>query len=317
MTHRTIEVPPDLAGERADKVIALCLGVSRSEARSIVDSGDAIVKDRSIKASDKLAVGTSVSLLVPVIDTTLYPDATVPFEVLYEDEHLLVVDKPIGVIVHPGSGRSTGTLANGLLARYPEIQGVGSEGRFGIVHRLDRDTSGLLVVALTQDSHERLTQMLKDRSVSRRYLALVQHGFTNTTGTVDAAIGRDPNNRTTMRVTRDGRQSLTHYRRLASWDAFDASLLSVTLETGRTHQIRVHMRAIEHPIIGDAVYGRRGAVGDPGRPWLHARQLTFSHPQTGATVDIVAQLPNDLSDSLVALGDPDKGETADVDGEVL
>lgn len=317
MTRRRIEVPPDLAGERADKVIAVCLGVSRSEARSIVDSGDATVDDRSVKASDKLAVGTTVSLLVPVADTTLYPDDTVPFGVLYEDEHLLVVDKPIGVIVHPGSGRTTGTLANGLLARYPDIEGVGAEGRFGIVHRLDRDTSGLLVVARTQDSYERLTDMLRDRSVSRRYLALVQHGFTNTTGTVDAAIGRDPSNRTKMRVTKDGRKSLTHYRRLASWDSADASLLSVTLETGRTHQIRVHMRAIDHPIIGDAVYGRRGVIGDPGRPWLHARQLTFVHPQIGTSVDIISPLPTDLTDSLVALGEPDKGETADVNGEVL
>jgi len=317
MTHRTIEVPPDLSGERADKVIASCLGLSRSEARSIVDAGDALVSGFAIKASDKLTVGTSVSLTVPIVDDELLPDPTVPFDVLYEDSSLLVVDKPISVIVHPGSGRSSGTLANGLLARYPEIEGVGAKGRFGIVHRLDRDTSGLLVVARTSDAHKDLTEMLRQRAVSRRYLALVQHGFTNTKGTVDAPIGRDTQNRTKMRVSREGRPSITHYRRIASWGGFDASLLSVTLETGRTHQIRVHMRAIDHPIIGDSVYGRRGVTGDPGRPWLHARQLVFDHPETGAQIDIVSPLPRDLSDSLGELGDPGTGGVVDIDGEKL
>lgn len=317
MTHQTIEVPPDLAGERADRVIATCLGLSRSEARSIIDAGDAVVADLRIKASDRLAVGTTVTVIVPEIDRTLLPDHSVPFEVRYEDDHLLVVDKPIGVVVHPGSGRSSGTLANGLLARYPEIEGVGAEGRFGIVHRLDRDTSGLLVVARTHDAHRALTQMLRDHTVSRRYLALVQHCLTNTTGTIDAPIGRDTQNRTKMRVSRDGRPSLTHYRRLVSWDGLDASLLSVTLETGRTHQIRVHMRAIDHPIIGDTAYGRRGVTGDPGRPWLHARQLTFEHPDSGVLIDVISPLPTDLSDSLVALGPPDKGETLDIHGGSL
>ena len=317
MTHQTIEVPPDLSGERADKVIAACLGMSRSEARSIIDAGDAVVGDRSLKASDKLAVGTSVAVTVPEPDTALLPDDTVPFGVRYEDDYLMVVDKPIGVVVHPGSGRSSGTLANGLLARYPEIAGVGADGRFGIVHRLDRDTSGLLVVARTHDAHAKLTQMLKERTISRRYLTLVQHSFTNTTGTIDAPIGRDTQNRTRMRVARGGRSSVTHYRRLASWDGFDASLLSVLLESGRTHQIRVHMRSIDHPIIGDSVYGRRGVVGDPGRPWLHARQLSFEHPETNASIDIVSPLPEDLSDSLVELRSPDRGEIVDINGEPL
>jgi len=317
MTHRTIEVPPDLSGERADKVIASCLGLSRSEARSIVDAGDALVSGSAVKASDKLTVGTSVSLTVPIVDDELLPDSAVPFDVLYEDNSLLVVDKPIGVIVHPGSGRSSGTLANGLLARYPEIEGVGAKGRFGIVHRLDRDTSGLLVVARTSDAHKDLTEKLRRRAVSRRYLALVQHGFTNTKGTVDAPIGRDTQNRTKMRVSREGRPSITHYRRIASWGGFDASLLSATLETGRTHQIRVHMRAIDHPIIGDSVYGRRGVTGDPGRPWLHARQLVFDHPDTGAQIDVISPLPKDLSDSLGDLGDPDTGGVVDIDGDEL
>ena len=317
MSHRTIEVPPDLSGERADKVIAACLGLSRSEAKAIVDAGDAVVGDQTLKASDRLAVGTRVALTVPEVDNTLLPDDSVPFDVRYEDDQLIVVDKPIGVVVHPGSGRSSGTLANGLLARFPDIDGVGAEGRFGIVHRLDRDTSGLLVVARTPSAYDELTRMLREHTVSRRYLTLVQHRFTNTTGTIDAPIGRDTQNRTKMRVARGGRSSLTHYRRLASWEGFDASLMSVTLETGRTHQIRVHMRAIDHPIIGDSVYGRRGVVGDPGRPWLHARQLSLEHPTTGETIDVVSPLPQDLSDSLIALGNPDTGQISDTDGSSL
>jgi 23S rRNA pseudouridine1911/1915/1917 synthase len=151
-------------------------------------------------------------------------------------------------------------------------------------------------------------------TIERRYLTLVQGLFTNTTGTIDAAIGRDPANRTRMRVTKQGREAKSHYRRLAAWHQREASLLSVRLETGRTHQIRVHMRAIDHPIIGDGAYGRSGVVGDPGRPWLHARQLTFDHPLQASRVDVVSPLPQDLSDSLEELGGPDVGDLVDTDG---
>jgi len=317
MTTSIIVVPTDLAGSRADKVIAASLGLSRGEARSIVDAGDATVDDRQVKASEKLGEGVVLAVVVPVLDTALVPDPDVPFSVVYEDESLAVIDKPVGVVVHPGSGRSQGTLANGLLARYPEIQGVGQQERWGIVHRLDRDTSGLLVIARTNDAYEALTAMLKEHTIDRRYLAGVQGSFTNTTGTVDAPIGRDPYNRTRMYVAKDGREARTHYRRIAGWDLRDVSLLSVTLETGRTHQIRVHMRAIDHPIIGDGAYGRAGVVGDPGRPWLHARQLTFTHPISGDSVDEVSNIPQDLSDSLAALGEPDTGLLVDIDGAPL
>jgi 23S rRNA pseudouridine1911/1915/1917 synthase len=313
----SIEVPVDLDRARADKVLATVLAVPRSQARELIDSGDATIDAMAMRASQKLSAGTRVDVVLQGGEVKLEPDHTVVFDVVYEDRELLVIDKPVGVVVHPGSGRSEGTLANGLLARYPDIEGVGQENRWGIVHRLDRDTSGLLVVALTDESYDALTGMLKRHEISRRYLTMVQGLFTNTKGTIDAPIGRDTSNRTRMQVATEGREAVTHYRRLASWTHREAALLSVALETGRTHQIRVHMRAIDHPIVGDGAYGTTGVKGDPGRPWLHARQLRFDHPITSEHVDIVAALPSDLRDSLGTLGVPDTGELADIDGATL
>ena len=236
---------------------------------------------------------------------------------MHEDDDVLVVDKPIGVVVHPTSDRSTGTLVHGLVERYPDIRGVGQEGRWGIVHRLDRDTSGLLVVARTHDAYAALTDMMRSRQVHRRYLALVDGVADATTGTIEAPIGRDPKNPTRMKLDRSGRPAVTHYRRLAEWERPQTALLSVELETGRTHQIRVHMQAIDHPIIGDRAYGKPGTLGDPGRPWLHARHLRFRHPVRDSEVDIVAPLPSDLVDSLDALGEPILGLRADTDGSEL
>jgi 23S rRNA pseudouridine1911/1915/1917 synthase len=204
-----------------------------------------------------------------------------------------------------------------LLARYPDIRGVGQDGRWGIVHRLDRDTSGLLVVARTDDAYARLVEMMKRREVTRRYLTLVIGSFDNTTGTVEAPIGRDPNHPTRMRLDRSGKPARTHYRRLSAWLRPDRTLLSVTLDTGRTHQIRVHMQAIERPIVGDLAYGRSPTVDSPGRPWLHARELTFVHPMTGLSIDVRSNLPQDLTDSLESLGAPTIGDAHDVDGAPL
>lgn len=317
MSKATVTVPERLDGGRADKVLSELLGCSRSVARAIIDASDATVEGRALKASEKVRAGMVLIAEVPVEDRDLVPDPDVAFGTVYVDDDLVIVDKPAGLVVHPGSGHRTGTLVNGLIARFPDIIGVGQEGRWGIVHRLDRDTSGLLVVARSQSAYDRLVEMMKAREVSRRYLSLVNGEFTNTVGTIDAPIGRDPQNPTRMYLSRAGKPARTHYRRLATWHVRDATLVSVTLETGRTHQIRVHMRSIGHPIIGDRVYGRRGVVGDPGRPWLHARQLGFEHPITSAPLEFLAPLPDDLSDSLVVLGEPDSGETADIDGESL
>jgi 23S rRNA pseudouridine1911/1915/1917 synthase len=313
----TVSVPESHATERADKALASLLGVSRSVARAIVETGSATVDGIPVRASEKLSAGMVLEVILPETAARMHGDASVPFEVIHVDDHLVVIDKPIGVVVHSGAGRTEGTLAHGLLARFPDIEGVGQADRWGIVHRLDRDTSGLLVVARTVDAYGELTAMLKRRAISRRYLSLVRGDFANTTGTIDAPIGRDSMNRTRMRVSRDGRPSRTHYRKLAGWESDDVTLLSVTLETGRTHQIRVHMQAIDHSIVGDKAYGRSGGTGDPGRPWLHARELSFTHPITSEDLDFVSPLPPDLSDSLSALGEPGDGAVTDVGGVAL
>ncbi len=293
------------------------MDLSRSRVKEIIDQGFVTVDGDTIRARGRAVAGTAISVYVPDIDVSLAPDASVEFDVVYEDEDVIVVDKPVGVVVHPGSGRSMGTLANGLLDRFPEVEGVGQKDRWGIVHRLDRDTSGLLLVARTQTSYDVLVDMMRSRAVTRRYLAGVAGAFTNTTGTIDAPIARDPSNPTRMSVERAGREAITHYRRLAQWTDRDVTLLSVALETGRTHQIRVHMRAIGRPILGDGAYGRSGVIGDPGRPWLHARQLRFHHPTRDLTIDLVSQLPSDLAASLDTLGIPDIGDRSDIDGTAI
>lgn len=312
-----VVVPVELDGGRADKVLSVLLETSRSASRSIIDDGNAIALGLALKPAEKLHAGTIVRVEVPVTKVEMEPENDVEFTVVHVDEDLIIVDKPAGLVVHPGSGRSTGTLVNGLMARYPEIVGVGQDGRWGIVHRLDRDTSGLLVVARSDRAYVGLVDMIKSREVSRRYLSVVQGLFTNTVGTIEAPVGRNPQNPTRMHVTRSGKPARTHYRRLADWGSNDASLLSLKLDSGRTHQIRVHLRSIGHQIIGDSVYGRRGVAGDPGRPWLHARELAFEHPVTSDHLRFTSDLPVDLSDSLVSLGEPASGELADVNGERL
>jgi len=314
MTDRTITVPVDMAGERFDKVIAALLDLSRGRVREIIDAGCVTVDGAPVRPGGRAAPGTSIAVNIPDVDESLAPDASVEFGIVHEDADIVIVDKPVGVVVHPGSGRSMGTLANGLLDRYPDIEGVGQQDRWGIVHRLDRDTSGLLVVARTQRSYDLLVDMMRERAITRRYLAGAAGVFTSTTGTIDAPIARDPSNPTRMTVERSGREAITHYRRLAQWTDRDVTLLSVSLETGRTHQIRVHMRAIGRPILGDGAYGRRGVIGDPGRPWLHARQLSFDHPTRDLRIDAVSPLPSDLSASLDTLGVPDIGDRSDIDG---
>jgi 23S rRNA pseudouridine1911/1915/1917 synthase len=312
-----VVVPIEMDGDRADRVLAALLTSSRSAVRSIIDNGGATARGALVKPAEKLKAGTVLRVEIPIAEVDMRPEPDVSFEVVHVDDDIIVVDKPAGVVVHPGSGRSTGTLVNGLMARYPDIVGVGQEDRWGIVHRLDRDTSGLLVVARSDLAYSRLIDMMKNREVSRRYLSVVQGLFTNTLGTIEAPVGRDPQNPTRMHVTRSGRPARTHYRRLADWGTRDASLLSVDLDTGRTHQIRVHLRSIGHQILGDGAYGRRGVIGDPGRPWLHARELSFKHPTAGDRLNFVSGLPDDLSDSLAVLGEPANGELADISGELL
>ena len=236
----------------------------------------------------------------------------IPLDVLVEDRYLVVVNKPAGMVTHPGPGHHHGTLVSALLNHWPQVEGVGEYPRWGIVHRLDRDTSGAMVVALHPDAHRGLSLDIEDRAVRREYVTLVHGSFQVMTGTIEAPIDR---RRARRFVGAAGRPAVTHYRRLASWTRPSLSLLRVTLDTGRTHQIRVHLESIGRYVVGDPVYGRPAPSGvDPGRVWLHAHRLSFSHPITGDILDVTAPLPPDLRSSLAALGRPSLGTLPAPDG---
>jgi 23S rRNA pseudouridine1911/1915/1917 synthase len=287
------EIPAELIGERADKIVATLAGISRQQARSLFAGG--VLVDSRLVEPDERVRGAAIEFEELEEVRPLEPVA-VPFEVRYEDEFLLVVDKPAGVVVHPGAGRENRTLAAGLLRLYPQLEGVGGETRAGLVHRLDKETSGLLLVARSKEVHQQLTRELAAHRIHRRYLTLVHGEMEMPTGTIDAPISRDPARPTRNMVSPEGRPSRTHYR--LRWQGDRLALLDVDLETGRTHQIRVHLAAIGHPVVGDKVYSRRSS--GLNRMFLHAARLEFLHPITGAEVSIDSPLPADLAKALEA-----------------
>lgn len=288
-----IEIPAELLGERADKIVAALAGVSRQNARSLFAHG--VLVDAHPVEPDERIDGTEIEFELPVSAPALEPEA-VPFQVRYEDEHLLVVDKPAGVVVHPGAGRESRTLAAGLLMLYPELEGVGGELRAGLVHRLDKETSGLLLVARAEEVHARLVKDLAARRIHRQYLALVHGELEMPTGTIDAPISRDPTRPTRQKVSPEGRPSRTHYRVL--WQGEGLALLAVDLETGRTHQIRVHLAAIGHPVAGDRTYSRHRSAPGLRRMFLHAARLRLRHPVTDIELTVDSPLPVELEKAL-------------------
>lgn len=278
--------------------------VTRAEAADLVAGGAVSVDgQRWDRGAAKVAAGARLQMVLPVrAQEVLAADAGVSFPVVHEDHDVIVVDKPAGLVVHPGSGIAGGTLANGLVARYPDLAAVGEPDRPGIVHRLDRGTSGLMVVARSQPAYDSLVQQLSGRTVHRRYLALVWGAPETARGLVDAPIGRSQRAPTRMAVSSRGRDARTRYEVLERFDhPVEVSLLECALETGRTHQIRVHLAAIGHPVVGDDRYdGVRESLDCP-RPFLHAAELGFVHPGTGEPVRFSASLPDDLAAVLALL----------------
>jgi 23S rRNA pseudouridine1911/1915/1917 synthase len=293
------QIPAALDAERVDRVASLMTGLSRSTVTSLISAGKLTRNEEVVVAgSQRVVEGDWIEVEVPAqehVDKRLIPDPGVVFEVVYVDDSVAVIDKPVGLVVHPGAGTTSSTLAHGLLARFPEMVDVGPPERPGIVHRLDRDTSGLLVCALTNEALSYLSEELANRSMHRSYLAIVAGCPEADTGTVDAPIGRSRRSRTKMTVTEDGREARTHYEVLETWrQPTVASLLRCTLDTGRTHQIRVHLRAIDLPVLGDPIYGKP----DPfniGRPLLHAAEVSFLHPATGELVEFSSEPPSDFA----------------------
>ena len=273
------------------------IGLTRSRIRQLIDSGDVLVNGAAVKPAHRLRQGDLVRVSVPPPRPAVAVPQDIPIDIVYQDADLVVIDKPAGLAAHPGPGHPDRTLVNGLLALCPDIQGIGGEIRPGIVHRLDKDTSGLMIAAKNERAHHDLSRQIKDRQVEKVYLALVEGLPSSDSGTVDVPIGRDPRRRTRMAVTPDGRESRTGYRVL---DRFvRCSLLELTLHTGRTHQARVHMAWLGHPLIGDAVYGGRSSL--LARHFLHAHRLAFAHPSTGEPLRFQSSLPEDLVEALNAV----------------
>ncbi len=291
-----ITVPATLAGERVDRAIALITGWTRADVQALL-ARDAIVVDGApVAKSHRLVEGSVVELLEePPAGAPPRPDAAVPVDVRYADDDVVVVAKPAGLVVHPGAGHDDGTLVNGLLARFPELARIGAEFRPGIVHRLDRDTSGLLVVARSDVAYRVLVEQISAREVERRYVALAWGVFPSARGVIDAPIGRSTARRTRMAVREAGKEARTVYEVRKAYETPRCTLLDCELETGRTHQIRVHLSAIGHPIVGDTTYGggRQGIELD--RPFLHAAHLAFDHPVTGRRVSVDDPLPDELA----------------------
>ncbi|HEX8804199.1 MAG TPA: RluA family pseudouridine synthase [Acidimicrobiales bacterium] len=292
-------VPPALDGQRLDRVVALVTGCSRTEAAALVDEGAVALGGRPVTVrSHRVSEGDllDVDAPAPTGPVELEPDPSVPVPLVHEDPDLLVVDKPAGLVVHPGAGRDAGTLVHGLLARFPEIRHVGQPDRPGIVHRLDRGTSGLLLVARSDAAYEALVAALAARRVDRRYRALVWGRVDSPTGMVDAPVGRSARDRTRMAVTVGGKPARTRYEVVrTTHEPVVVTELACKLETGRTHQIRVHLASIGHPVVGDARYGGdRPSLPCP-RPWLHAEHLALDHPVTGGPLAFDSPLPDDLA----------------------
>ena len=298
-------VPAALDGQRLDRIVALIGDLSRSAAAATISAGGVEVDDEVAPSGKvRLVEGQTVQVnpaMFPTPDLPA-PEPAVTFGVVYEDEAIIVVDKPAGLVVHPGAGNLDGTLVSGLLARYPEIQGVGSDPvRPGIVHRLDAGSSGLLVVARTDEAAVALIDQFADHSATRRYEALVWGVPEAPHGIIDAPVGRNRGDPLKMAVVANGKYARTDYRVIGTYSSPAlVSRLECRLETGRTHQIRVHLSSINHPLVGDPVYGQRRPTLGLKRPFLHAAELAFDHPLTGERVIFDSSLPADLQDWLDA-----------------
>lgn len=312
-TVRTVEVPAAFSGSRIDTALAKVAGTSRTKMAKLIAAGKAgLVGIQQTPPSHRLRGGELAYFEVQVEAPGIEP-AEVDFSVLFEDPWVAVISKPAGVAVHPGAGTTEPTLASGILHRWPRAERVGDPLRPGIVHRLDKDTSGLMVIALESSAYRSLLEAFRARRVERKYLALVLGRLEADRGRIEAPIGRDPSDPTRFGVVFGGKRAITNFERVATWS--DASLAVVSLETGRTHQIRVHMAAISHPVVGDVVYGGRGAA-DLGsklgleRPFLHAFELAFPHPRTGEEVRFEDSLPEELARSLLRLERPEEGDAS-------
>ena len=295
--NKRLEFTVNSTGSRLDRYIAEQCQLSRAYAQQLIGEGQITVNGHRSKASHRLAVGEKVTAVIPPPSPISLAPEDIPLKVVYEDSDLIVVDKPAGLLVHPAAGQRTGTLVNALLARCPDLQGIDGSLRPGIVHRLDKNTSGLMVVAKNDAAQMSLSRQIKQRSIRKGYLALVAGHLSPERGAIEAPVGRHPKDRKRMAVVSGGREAWTQYQVIKYLNGY--TLLEVMPETGRTHQIRVHLSAVGHPVLGDPVYGKKSPL--LGRQFLHAHRLGFRLPSTGEFVEFRAELPPDLEQVLAHL----------------
>ena len=282
----------DKTGERADAALArLCPDLTRSAAQKLLESGQVTRDGKALKKNDKLTEGDELEVILPDVQEVAIEPEDIPLDVVYEDSDVIVVNKPKGLVVHPAAGHWSGTLVNALMHHCKDsLSGINGELRPGIVHRIDMDTSGLLIVAKNDFAHQSLAEQLKDHSLARTYECIVIGGIKEDSGTIDAPIGRHPVDRKKMAVTeKNSKPAVTHWQVLERFSGY--TRLQCKLETGRTHQIRVHLSWRNHPILGDMVYGHKKPELGLDSQCLHARALTFIHPRTGEPVTVECPLP--------------------------
>lgn len=302
----TLEFVAETAGERIDALLPrIAADLTRSGAQRLLEAGAVLVNGRPVQKSYKLAVGDTVCVALPDPEVYDLVPQDIPLDVVYEDGDVIVVNKPRGLVVHPAPGHPDGTLVNALLFHCGDsLSGVGGEKRPGIVHRIDMDTSGLLIAAKNDFAHRSLSAQLADHSMFRIYEAVVCGRLRDDCGTVDAPIGRHPIDRKRMSIDpRGGRSAVTHWEVIARYRGY--THVRCRLETGRTHQIRVHMESIGHPVAGDLVYGRKKPEKGLSGQCLHARELEFTHPRSGERVHLTCPLPEYFTDFLSRLGEPE------------
>ncbi len=312
MNPHALEFPVDeeTAGQRVDTVLAELAGVSRAQARRWIDAGRVQVGGEAVRASRKLVLGDTIAAApIDPVQMDVVPEA-IPLVVLYEDDVLIVIDKPAGLVVHPAPGHPSGTLVNALLHHCGDLAGIGGVLRPGIVHRLDRGTSGVMVAAKNDAAHQTLAAQFAEHSIDRVYRTFVRGVPRADAGRIDRPIGRHPRDRKRMSVeTKSGRESITNWRVERRFREAGVSELEIRPETGRTHQIRVHLSSAGLPLVGDVVYGRaRGAEASLGRPALHAAHLGFLHPTRAERMGFEAPLPEDLIELVADLGPAERVE---------
>ncbi|HFI0398997.1 TPA: RluA family pseudouridine synthase [Streptococcus suis] len=299
-----MEIKVETGGVRLDKALSELTELSRSVANDQIKAGQVLVNGQVKKAKYTVQEGDIITYQVPEIEEIDYVAEDIPLDIVYQDEDVAVVNKPQGMVVHPSAGHTSGTLVNALLYHVKDLSGINGVLRPGIVHRIDKDTSGLLMIAKNDEAHTKLAAELKDKKSLRKYWAIVHGNLPNDRGVIEAPIGRSEKDRKKQAVTAKGKEAVTRFQVLERFG--DYTLVELTLETGRTHQIRVHMAYIGHPVAGDEVYGPRKTLKGHGQ-FLHARTLGFTHPKTGEVVAFTAEAPAIFQDTLEYLRQTAKG----------